>query len=97
MLESDTGDLERKLSDGSVRETEEELDEEALLATVRARIPELPDVYREAVTMRYIDGFTPKEIAGMIGVTENVVSVRLHRGIIKLRALCIDPDAPKTL
>ncbi|OGG72511.1 hypothetical protein A3A38_04095 [Candidatus Kaiserbacteria bacterium RIFCSPLOWO2_01_FULL_53_17] len=89
MLEDDTGELERKLSDGSVRETEEGLDEEALLATIRAHIPELPDTYREVVTMRYVDGFTPKEIAGMIGVSENVVSVRLHRGTIKLRALCI--------
>lgn len=88
MLENDTGELERRLSDGSVRETEEDLDEQTLLEEIRARIPELPSVYREAVTMRYIDGFTPKEIAGMIGVTENVVSVRLHRGVIKLRALC---------
>ena len=91
MLENDTGELEMKMSDGSVRETEESLDQEALIETVRARIPELPDVYREAITMRYIDGFTPKEIAGMIGVTENVVSVRLHRGVIKLKALCQKP------
>lgn len=88
MLENDTGDLERKLSDGSVRETEEELDETLLFERIRARIPDLPDAYREVITMRYIDGFTPKEIASMIGVTENVVSVRLHRGTLKLRALC---------
>lgn len=88
MLENDTGELEKRMSDGSVRETEEELDEQVLLEQIRARIPELPDVYREAVTMRYIDGFTPKEIAGMIGVSENVVSVRLHRGVLKLRTLC---------
>jgi RNA polymerase sigma-70 factor (ECF subfamily) len=89
MLENDTGELEKRLSEGGdVRETEEHLDEESLLEEIRARIPELPDAYREAVTMRYIDGLTPKEIAGMLGVTENVVSVRLHRGVIKLRALC---------
>ncbi|OHB18551.1 MAG: hypothetical protein A2854_00260 [Parcubacteria group bacterium RIFCSPHIGHO2_01_FULL_56_18] len=92
LLESDTGDLEAKMSEGSVRETEEGLDEQGLLETIRVRIPELPDLYREAVTMRYIDGFTPKEIAGMIGVTENVVSVRLHRGVIKLKALCLNND-----
>ena len=88
MLESDTGELEAKMSHGSVRETEENLDEQVLLERIRASIPELPDVYREAVTMRYIDGFTPKEIATMIGVSENVVSVRLHRGTLKLKALC---------
>ncbi|MEK7509680.1 MAG: RNA polymerase sigma factor [Patescibacteria group bacterium] len=88
MLEDDTGELERKLSEGSVRETEEKLDETLLFERIRAHIPELPDAYREVVTMRYIDGLTPKEIAGMIGVTENVVSVRLHRGTLKLRLLC---------
>lgn len=88
MLESDTGELERRMSEGSVREAEEHIDHETLISQIRARIPELPDAYREAVTMRYIDGFTPKEIAGMLGVTENVVSVRLHRGVLKLRALC---------
>ena len=89
MLESDTGELEAKMSHGSVRESEEELDEQALLEKIRARIPELPDTYREVITLRYVDGFTPKEIASMIGVSENVVSVRLHRGTLKLRALCI--------
>src|SRR3989344_8309452 len=88
MLESDTGELEAKMSHGSVRETEENLDEQVLLERIRASIPELPDLYRDAVTMRYIDGFTPKEIATMIGVSENVVSVRLHRGTLKLKALC---------
>jgi len=88
MLENDTGELEAKMSEGSVRETEEGLDEQVLLERIRVRIPELPDVYREAVTMRYIDGLTPKEIAALIGVSENVVSVRLHRGVLKLRSLC---------
>lgn len=88
MLENDTGELERRLSEGDVRETEESLDQETLLEEIRTRIPELPDAYREAITMRYIDGFTPKEIAAMIGVSENVVSVRLHRGTLKLKALC---------
>ena len=88
LLEDDTGELERKLSDGSVRETEEKLDETLLFERIRNRIPDLPDAYREVITMRYIDGFTPKEIASLIGVTENVVSVRLHRGTLKLRALC---------
>ncbi|MFZ2556060.1 MAG: RNA polymerase sigma factor [Minisyncoccia bacterium] len=96
ILEGDTGEMEAKMSEGSVREMEEGLDEEALLTTIRERIPELPDTYREVLTMRYIDGFTPKEIAGMIDVTENVVSVRLHRGVLKLRVLC-NPPRPDTI
>lgn len=37
--------------------------------------------------LRYIDGFRPMEIADMLGVSANVVSVRLHRGIAILRSL----------
>lgn len=88
IIEKDTGDMEMRLSTGSVRETEEELDDDNVLETIRACIPSLPDTYREVITMRYIDGFSPKEIARLIGASENVVSVRIHRGTHKLRALC---------
>lgn len=88
ILENDTGDMEVKLSEGSAREVEEDFDERAALEGIRAHIPMLPDTYREVVTMRYIDGFTPKEIASMLAISENVVSVRLHRGTRKLRELC---------
>lgn len=96
ILEGDTGEMETRMSEGSVRETEESLDEVVLLTIIRERIPELPLTYREVLTMRYVDGFTPKEIASMINVTENVVSVRLHRGVLKLRTLC-NPVQSETL
>jgi RNA polymerase sigma-70 factor (ECF subfamily) len=54
---------------------------------------ELAEPYREAVTMRYVDGLSPQEIAGLIGESENVVSVRVHRGLKKLRALLEDGPA----
>lgn len=34
---------------------------------------------REILTMRYIDGLQPKEMAVIMGVSVNVVSVRIHR------------------
>ncbi|MEK7155586.1 MAG: RNA polymerase sigma factor, partial [Patescibacteria group bacterium] len=70
ILENDTGEMESKLSEGSAREVEEEFDERDALIKIRARIPELPDTYRDVITLRYIDGFTPKEIATMIGISE---------------------------
>ncbi len=88
ILENDTGAMEARLSEGSVRETEESFDEVRMLAEIRAHIPELPDTYRDVITMRYIDGLSPKEISTMIGISENVVSVRIHRGTHKLRELC---------
>ncbi len=48
---------------------------------------ELEEPYREVVTLRYIDGFRPMEIANILGVSANVVSVRLHRGLATLRTL----------
>ena len=46
---------------------------------------ELPDIYRESIILRFVDGLAPKEIAGLIEESENVVSVRLHRGIKLLK------------
>lgn len=48
-------------------------------------LPELPVVYREVITLRYIDGLGPKEISELIEETENVVSVRLHRALRLLK------------
>jgi len=47
----------------------------------------LPEPYREAVTMRFVDGLSPQEIARIIDESENVVSVRVHRGLKKLKVL----------
>lgn len=80
--------VEARLSEGSIRETEEALDERALINTIRSRIPELPDHYREVLTLRFVDGLSTGEIAETVGVSENVVSVRIHRGVAKLRTLC---------
>ena len=52
-----------------------------------AAILELPDLYREVFTLRYIDDLTVSEIADLIEESENVVSVRLHRGLKKLRSI----------
>ncbi len=90
ILENDTGEMESRLSEGSAREIEEEFDVQKTAALIRDRIPELPDTYRDVITMRYVDGLTPKEIAALIGISENVVSVRIHRGTHKLREICSD-------
>lgn len=56
-------------------------------------LQELAEPYREAVTLRYVDGLSPQEIASMIDESENVVSVRVHRGLKKLKALLDDEPA----
>lgn len=42
---------------------------------------ELPLSYREVLTFRFVDGLGPKEISELIEESENVVSVRIHRGL----------------
>jgi RNA polymerase sigma-70 factor (ECF subfamily) len=50
-----------------------------------AKLGELDDAHRDAVSMRFLDGLSPKEIAEITGESENAVSVRIHRGVKKLR------------
>lgn len=50
------------------------------------RIKELPDAYSEVVFMRYVDDLSVKEIAQALGEQENNISVRIHRGLHKLKA-----------
>lgn len=52
--------------------------------TVLASIHKLEETYREIMVMRYVDDLSPKEIAGILELSENVVSVRIHRGIKQL-------------
>lgn len=59
------------------------------------RLKELPDNYREVLVMRYVEGLSPGEIAQSIGETENAVSVRIHRGLKKLKQL-LEPDATES-
>jgi RNA polymerase sigma-70 factor, ECF subfamily len=56
-------------------------------------LSKLDGLYREAIVMRFIDDMTPREIAAITGETENVISVRVYRGIKKLRAIMQDTSA----
>src|SRR3989344_5198081 len=48
-------------------------------------LDQLDPQYSQVVVMRYIDDLSPKEIAEILGESENVVSVRIHRGLKKIR------------
>ena len=73
--------------------TFEELSEstvESLAATLDGKrafalVDTLRDEYREVIILRFVDGLGPKEIAELIEESENVISVRLHRGLMQLR------------
>jgi RNA polymerase sigma-70 factor (ECF subfamily) len=44
----------------------------------------MSDKYRSIVRMRYLEEKSPRVIASILGVSENVVSVRLYRGLRQL-------------
>lgn len=60
-----------------------------------AHLKSLDEIYRTAITMRYMDEMSPREIAAALGVSENVVSVRIHRGIERLSKMM--ERAPKMM
>ena len=53
----------------------------------------LPDIYREVLILRYIDGLGPKEISDLVEQSENVVSVRLFRALKSLKELADGKEA----
>lgn len=50
-------------------------------------LPQLPLVFREAVLLRDVEGWSYREIAEMLGVEEGTVKSRAHRGRQRLREL----------
>jgi RNA polymerase sigma-70 factor, ECF subfamily len=50
-------------------------------------LDKLEDPHKTVVIMRYIDNLMPREIALILGETENIISVRIHRAVRKAREL----------
>ena len=62
-------------------------DQQAQAAAVLDAIRGLPDVYRETLILRLVEGMTGPEIAERTGLTHGSVRVNLHRGMQQLRAI----------
>lgn len=83
MLEQNDMSLDQidELGEGSFDDAVARLDAKLL----QEKLSALPQPYQESVTLRYVDGLSPKEIASYLEESENVVSVRIHRGLKMLR------------
>ncbi len=55
-------------------------------------VQSLPDTYKEVLLLRFVEGLTPREIGEIVGESENAVSVRIHRGLKKLKDLFEQPQ-----
>lgn len=54
------------------------------------KIQELDPPYRQAIYLRYVEEMMPKEIAEITGESVNTISIRITRGMEKLRKLVGD-------
>ena len=85
--------LERDLPEGTFESVSVDGDQE-LTADGRlalAALAKLPAPYREALMLHYVEGLPIGEIAEMLRERPNTVSVRVKRGIEKLRGMLTTP------
>ncbi len=90
------GDLRADRIAGDDAGPEEWAERRDLAARCEAALQLLPEEARTVVVLRDIEGLSTSEVAKLLGVSDNVVKVRLHRAHAKLRAL-VDPgpETPK--
>ncbi len=50
-------------------------------------LKKLPEQYRQALMLRYVENLEPAEIAKVTNESPNVISVRIHRGLKELKSL----------
>ena len=50
-------------------------------------INQLPKLYKDVLFMRYVEDLSLEEIHQLTGESDNTISVRIHRGIEKLRKI----------
>lgn len=54
---------------------------------VVSKLENLEDDYREILTMRYVNEMSIREIADTLGMTANNVSVKIHRGVDRMKKI----------
>lgn len=65
----------------------EEINHNAEWSMARAVLDKLDENYKEIMLMRFVDNLSIGEIADILGESENVISVRLHRATVKAKKL----------
>lgn len=55
------------------------------ISYIKKMLHTLPEPYRDVIILRYIEDLEVKEIAKILSESENVISVRIHRALGKMR------------
>lgn len=67
------------------RSPESEAEEKQLLALLREMVSLLPDTYRQVIELRVYEGFTTKQTADLLHISNSNTRVRLHRAVRLLK------------
>ncbi len=75
-------------------------DSEKMIASIDAKaaleiIEELDDKHKDVFILRYVNDLKPKEIAEILGESQNVISVRIHRAKQKIQESIESQEKPK--
>jgi RNA polymerase sigma-70 factor (ECF subfamily) len=70
-----------------VGDNSKSITDQAEVKEVLAVIQQLEEGDREVLLLRFVEGFSPKEIAEVLEESANVVSVRIHRALKKVQEL----------
>lgn len=73
-------------SDRELLEAEEAVAKNRQFQRVRAAIASLKPKYQTAITLRYFENLSIKEIAQVLEISENTVKIHIHRGLNQLKA-----------
>lgn len=68
-------------------EVDDRLMAQELAERIRPRIDELPDMQRQVVTLRDVEGLSAVEVCGLLGISEGNQRVLLHRGRARVRGM----------
>lgn len=66
-------------------DTKKDVEQSAEIAEVLTAVHTLDEPSREVILLRFVEGWTPQEIAASRGESANAVSVRLNRAIKKVQ------------
>ena len=66
-------------------DTTDLVDRAELLKRIVDLLLALPELQREAVSLRYVEGLRPVDIARRLGVSDSTVRTRIHEGLARLR------------
>jgi RNA polymerase sigma-70 factor, ECF subfamily len=78
--------MQEWLSDQRER-PEEHFERNLVSGRIRVAISGLPEVFREVVVLRYFEGFSYRQIAGILGCPAGTVMSRLNRARAELRIM----------